>query len=270
MIEAVGWRVLADLLRDHRPGSASRRPGGIQAITMPHDRMLATRRHLHLDQQVHLPRRLPALGPGRSTSISRQHTALRLTDRLSMGLHYAQTLRLWDEAFPRPPSTCSTSASTRPSCGCGTSTWSTPGPASPRGYLDVNQLVFTTAGLDGHRDPRPHAAAPPTAGSGVAPRLGSPSARAAPSAATCRCACGPGTAREAGPPDGPARGAALPRRRAPAAVAPRRARRRPGLRHRRARRPGGRRLEPRPGAHPCLRGRTRPGTERAAPTSRRC
>ena len=27
------------------------------------------------------------------------HTALRLTDRHSMGPHYAATLRLWDEAF---------------------------------------------------------------------------------------------------------------------------------------------------------------------------
>ena len=42
-------------------------PGGkvaIQAITMPHDRMLATRYTYTWVTQVHLPRRLPALDRG--------------------------------------------------------------------------------------------------------------------------------------------------------------------------------------------------------------
>ena len=31
--------------------------------------------------------------------VTRTHTTLRVTDRLSFGQHYAQTLRLWDERF---------------------------------------------------------------------------------------------------------------------------------------------------------------------------
>jgi cyclopropane-fatty-acyl-phospholipid synthase len=31
--------------------------------------------------------------------ITRRETALRVTDRLSFGQHYAETLRLWDETF---------------------------------------------------------------------------------------------------------------------------------------------------------------------------
>jgi cyclopropane-fatty-acyl-phospholipid synthase len=31
--------------------------------------------------------------------ITRAHTALRVTDRLSFGRHYAATLELWDRAF---------------------------------------------------------------------------------------------------------------------------------------------------------------------------
>jgi cyclopropane-fatty-acyl-phospholipid synthase len=31
--------------------------------------------------------------------ITREHTQLRVTDRLSFGRHYAETLRQWDDAF---------------------------------------------------------------------------------------------------------------------------------------------------------------------------
>ena len=88
--------------------------------------------HLHLDQQVHLPRRLPALGAGDRRDHPRRHRAAH--DRAASR---------WARPTPRrcgcgtrrswpPPSGCSASASTRPSCGCGTSTSSTPAPASPR------------------------------------------------------------------------------------------------------------------------------------------
>jgi len=31
--------------------------------------------------------------------VTEEHTSLRVTDRLSFGSHYAETLRLWAEAF---------------------------------------------------------------------------------------------------------------------------------------------------------------------------
>ena len=98
MIEAVGhefWSTYFQTIdRLLAPGGRV----GIQAITMPHDRMLATRQHVHLDQQVHLPRRVPALGDGdRRDHPGRHHAADR--DRLSFGTHYAQTLQRWDDAF---------------------------------------------------------------------------------------------------------------------------------------------------------------------------
>ena len=110
-------------------------PGGRVAHPGDHDAARPDARdprHLHLDQQVHLPRRLPALGRRSIDEITREHTALRLTDRLAIGQHYAETLRLWDEAFLAARERgARRSASTRRSCGCGTSTWSTRGPASP-------------------------------------------------------------------------------------------------------------------------------------------
>ena len=76
-------------------------PGGkvaIQAITMPHDRMLATRDtytwvHKYIFPGGFLPSTRALV------DIARDRTSLRVTDRLSMGQHYAQTLRLWDERF---------------------------------------------------------------------------------------------------------------------------------------------------------------------------
>ena len=131
MIEAVGWQYwqtyFETIDRVLAPGGRV----GIQAITMPHDRMLRHPEHLHLDQQVHLPRRLPALGAGHRRDHPRAH---RSADgrAFSMGPHYARDAALWDEAFLAASSGCSSSGSTRPSCGCGTSTSSTPAPASPR------------------------------------------------------------------------------------------------------------------------------------------
>jgi len=98
MIEAVGhayWRTYFGTL------DSLLAPGGkvaIQAITMPHDRMLATKGtytwvHKYIFPGGFLPSTEAIL------DITERHTSLRVVDRLSMGQHYAQTLRLWDERF---------------------------------------------------------------------------------------------------------------------------------------------------------------------------
>ncbi|HWJ67914.1 MAG TPA: class I SAM-dependent methyltransferase [Nocardioides sp.] len=98
MIEAVGaefWPTYFQTL-DHVLA-----PGGtvaIQAITMPHDRMLATRStHTFITKYVFPGGALPSVRAIEEGVA--EHTTLRVADDLAMGPHYAQTLRLWDEAF---------------------------------------------------------------------------------------------------------------------------------------------------------------------------
>lgn len=98
MIEAVGhdywptyFRTIDRLLA----------PGGraaIQAIVMPHDRMLATRGSFTWINKYIFPGGfLPSAQA--IDEVTAQHTSLRVTDRLSFGADYAETLRRWDEAF---------------------------------------------------------------------------------------------------------------------------------------------------------------------------
>ena len=98
MIEAVGdeywstyFRTVDDLLV----------PGGLfalQAITMPHQRMLETRDDFTWIKKYIFPGGLlPSVEA--IEEITRSETLLRVTDRLSMGAHYAETLRLWDQRF---------------------------------------------------------------------------------------------------------------------------------------------------------------------------
>jgi cyclopropane-fatty-acyl-phospholipid synthase len=76
-------------------------PGGkvaIQAITMPHGRMLATRNaytwvHKYIFPGGFLPSVRAIEG------VTQQHTTLRVRERMGMGDHYAATLRLWEERF---------------------------------------------------------------------------------------------------------------------------------------------------------------------------
>jgi cyclopropane-fatty-acyl-phospholipid synthase len=98
MIEAVGYEFWPAYFEKM---DALLAPGGraaIQAITMPHDRMLATRNtytwvHKYIFPGGFLP------STEAIEEITRGRTDLRVVDRLSMGQHYAETLRLWDEAF---------------------------------------------------------------------------------------------------------------------------------------------------------------------------
>ena len=98
MIEAVGfdfWTEYFQLLdRVLAPGGRV----GIQAITMRHDRMLATRNtYTWINKYIFPGGFLPSVEV--IDQITREHTGLRVTDRLSFGRHYAETLRQWDQRF---------------------------------------------------------------------------------------------------------------------------------------------------------------------------
>ncbi|MEO7235651.1 MAG: cyclopropane-fatty-acyl-phospholipid synthase family protein [Lapillicoccus sp.] len=98
MIEAVGYEYwptyFATIDRLLAPGGSV----AIQAITMPHDRMLATRNtytwvHKYIFPGGFLP------STQAIQDVTATHTSLRVVEWLSMGSSYAQTLRLWDERF---------------------------------------------------------------------------------------------------------------------------------------------------------------------------
>ncbi len=98
MIEAVGYtywpEYFATLERHLNPGGRV----GLQAITMPHDRMVASRDTFTWIHKYIFPGGLiPSV-----TAIEQEvfaSTSLRITDRFSFGQHYAETLRLWRERF---------------------------------------------------------------------------------------------------------------------------------------------------------------------------
>ena len=98
MVEAVGYRFWPTYFQ-----ALDRLvvPGGrvaIQAITMPHDRMLATRNTYTWIQKYIFP---GGLLPSTEAiiGITERHTGLRTVDMLSLRPHYAETLRLWRERF---------------------------------------------------------------------------------------------------------------------------------------------------------------------------
>ncbi|HET7195766.1 MAG TPA: class I SAM-dependent methyltransferase [Nocardioides sp.] len=98
MIEAVGhqyWSTYFSKLDELlAPGGRV----GIQAITMPHDRMLATRHtYTWINKYIFPGGFLPSVEA--VERVTSRDTALRVSNRLSMGLHYAESLRQWDEAF---------------------------------------------------------------------------------------------------------------------------------------------------------------------------
>ncbi|MGH3335220.1 MAG: class I SAM-dependent methyltransferase [Nocardioides sp.] len=141
MIEAVGheyWSTYFTTVdRLLAPGGRV----GIQAITMPHDRMLATRRtYTWINKYIFPGGFLPSVEA--VEQVTSRDTTLRVTNRLSMGLHYAETLRQWNEAF------LAASEEVRRLGFDGTFVrmwhfyleYSRAGFAS--GYLDVNQIVL--------------------------------------------------------------------------------------------------------------------------------
>jgi cyclopropane-fatty-acyl-phospholipid synthase len=98
MIEAVGdayWPAyFAALDRLLAPGGRV----AIQAITMAHDRYLATRRSFSwLQKRIFPGGVIPSLEA--IDEVLAAHTALRVTRRRELRPHYARTLRLWRERF---------------------------------------------------------------------------------------------------------------------------------------------------------------------------
>jgi cyclopropane-fatty-acyl-phospholipid synthase len=98
MIEAVGYRswpqYFATLDRLVRPGGRV----AIQAITMPHARMLATRdTHTWVQKYIFPGGLLPSIQA--IAAITEGQTGLRTVDMTSLRPHYAETLRLWRERF---------------------------------------------------------------------------------------------------------------------------------------------------------------------------
>lgn len=98
MIEAVGYEFWPTYFEKLDSLLA---PGGrvaLQAITMPHERMLATRSTYTWIQKYIFPGGfLPSIEA--IDEVTRRHTSLRISNRLAFGAHYAETLRRWDNAF---------------------------------------------------------------------------------------------------------------------------------------------------------------------------
>ncbi|MFC9790474.1 class I SAM-dependent methyltransferase [Rhodococcus sp. NPDC127528] len=98
MIEAVGHRYLPTYLRTLDRLLADGGRIAVQAITMPHARMLATRNtytwvHKYIFPGGFLP------STELFDELTAEHTGLRIVDRHSFGPHYAHTLRLWLQRF---------------------------------------------------------------------------------------------------------------------------------------------------------------------------
>ena len=97
MVEAVGWNhwpaYFAALDRLLAPGGKV----ALQAITMPHDRMLATRdTYTWIVKYIFPGGHLPSVQAVHEQVAA---TSLRITDELRMGSHYAETLRQWRRTF---------------------------------------------------------------------------------------------------------------------------------------------------------------------------
>ncbi|MGH3469422.1 MAG: class I SAM-dependent methyltransferase, partial [Thermocrispum sp.] len=98
MFEAVGmeywptfFRALEELLH---PGGRA----GLQVITMPHERMLATRwSYTWIHKYVFPGGMLPSVRA--IEHAVRKHTGLRIDERRSLRTDYARTLRLWRERY---------------------------------------------------------------------------------------------------------------------------------------------------------------------------
>jgi len=98
MIEAVAERYWPDYFRVLDRLLAPGGRVGLQAITMPHHRMLATRRTKTWILKYIFPGGLiPSI-----TAIEdnvREHTGLEITRRRDFGPHYARTLQIWRDRF---------------------------------------------------------------------------------------------------------------------------------------------------------------------------
>ena len=98
MIEAVGHEFWSTYFRTIDRLLAPGGRVGIQAITMPHDRMLATRNTwTWINKYIFPGGFLPSVTA--IDEVTRSDTTLRISERLSFGRYYAETLERWDQAF---------------------------------------------------------------------------------------------------------------------------------------------------------------------------
>ena len=124
-------------------------PGGrvaIQAITMPHSRMLASRNtHTWIQKYIFPGGLLPSTEA--IMAVTGRHTALRTVDMFSLRQALRGDAAAVAGALHRAAERrCRSWASTTSSTGCGSSTWPTPRPASGPSYLDVYQWAFAPTG----------------------------------------------------------------------------------------------------------------------------
>lgn len=98
MIEAVGYQNWPAYFSTLDRSLAPHGRVGLQAIVMPHDRLLASRdSHTWIHKYIFPGGLLPSVAAIEETLAA--HTQLRITDRFAMGDHYAETLRRWRERF---------------------------------------------------------------------------------------------------------------------------------------------------------------------------
>ena len=142
MIEAVGHQYWSTYFQTIDRVLA---PGGrvaIQAITMPHDRMLATRNtYTWINKYIFPGGFLPSVEV--IDQITRRQTGLRITDRLAMGAHYAETLRRWDEAFLAATDQVRALGFDETFCRMWHFYLEYSRAGFTSGYIDVNQLTFS-------------------------------------------------------------------------------------------------------------------------------
>lgn len=98
MIEAIGFRAWPEYFRTLEQLLAPNGRLAIQAITMPHHRMLATRNtHTWIQKYIFPGSLIPSARA--ILEISGRETQLQTLDMISLREHYAETLRLWRERF---------------------------------------------------------------------------------------------------------------------------------------------------------------------------
>ena len=98
MIEAIGFEAWPEYFRTLERLLTPNGRLAVQAITMPHARMLATRNtHTWIQKYIFPGGLVPSVEA--ILEITKRETALRAVDMFSMRPHYAETLRLWRERF---------------------------------------------------------------------------------------------------------------------------------------------------------------------------
>ena len=98
MIETIGYRAWPEYFRTIDELLLPNGRFAMQAITMPHDRMLASRQtHTWIQKYIFPAGLIPSTTA--ISEITARHTALRTVQTVSLRADYAETLRLWREQF---------------------------------------------------------------------------------------------------------------------------------------------------------------------------